>query len=81
MKREIESLNAPFEPHYSVQQLSNFWNLSEESVRKLVMHEPGTIKLRLGKKRAHTRYSVPESVARRIHTKLANPSADDWRKA
>jgi hypothetical protein len=30
------------------------------------------IKVRLGRKQAHTTYSVPESVAIRIHTRLLN---------
>ena len=38
-------------------------------MRKLVKDDPGVIKIRLGRKKAHTLYSVPESVARRIHTR------------
>jgi len=37
-------------------------------VRKLVKDEPGVIKVRLGRKKAHTIYSVPASAAERIHT-------------
>ena len=32
----------------------------------------GRLKIRLGRKKAHTIYSVPESVAVRIHTRLLN---------
>jgi hypothetical protein len=39
-------------------------------VRKLVKDDPGVIKIRMGRKRAHTVYSVPESAVRRIHTRL-----------
>jgi hypothetical protein len=34
--------------------------------------EQGVIRIRPGRKRSHTIYSVPESVALRIHTRLLN---------
>jgi hypothetical protein len=43
-----------------------------ETIRKLVQNEPGVLKLKLGKKKAHTVYSIPASVAQRIHTRLLN---------
>ena len=46
--------------------------LSRETVRKICVNEPGVLKVRLGRKKSHTTYSVPESVARRIHTRLVN---------
>jgi hypothetical protein len=46
--------------------------MGRETVRKLVKDEPGVIKIRLGRKQANSTYSVPESVARRIHTRLLN---------
>jgi hypothetical protein len=45
--------------------------MGRETVRKLVKDEPGVICIRLGKKKTNTTYSVPESVARRIHTRLS----------
>jgi hypothetical protein len=36
----------------------------------LVKDEPGVIRIRLGSSQAITRYSVPESVARRVHSEL-----------
>jgi hypothetical protein len=62
----------PFERHYPVGELAQMWGLGRETVRKLVKDEPGVIKIRMGRKKAHTIYSVPESVARRIHTRLLN---------
>jgi hypothetical protein len=41
-------------------------------VRLQVKDEPGVIKVRMGRKKANTTYSVPESVAIRIHTRLLN---------
>lgn len=61
-----------FERHYRIAELAEMWNLGRETVRLLVKDEQGVIKIRLGRKRAHTIYSVPESVALRIHTRLLN---------
>jgi hypothetical protein len=61
-----------FERHYRIAELAQMWNLGRETVRLLVKDEQGVIKIRLGRKRAHTIYSVPESVAVRIHTRLLN---------
>jgi hypothetical protein len=60
------------EKHYRVSDLAELWGLGRETVRKIVKDEPGVIKIRQGRKKAHTTYSVPESVARRIHTRLLN---------
>jgi hypothetical protein len=62
-----------FELHYSIGDLAKQWRLSRETVRLLVKEEPGVVKVRLGRQKSMTRYSVPESVARRVHTKLFNP--------
>jgi hypothetical protein len=62
-----------FEKHYRIGELARIWGLGRETVRKLVKDEPGVIKIRLGRKKAHTIYSVPESAATRIHTRLLNP--------
>ena len=64
--------NAAFERHYRIGELAELWNLGRETVRLLVKDEQGVIKVRLGRKKAHTVYSVPESVAIRIHTRLLN---------
>ncbi len=61
-----------FERHYRIGELADMWQLGRETVRLLVKDERGVIKIRLGRKKAHTIYSVPESVAVRIHTRLLN---------
>ena len=61
-----------FERHYRIGELAAIWQLGRETVRLLVKDELGVIKIRLGRKKAHTNYSVPESVAVRIHTRLLN---------
>jgi hypothetical protein len=60
------------EKHYRVSDLAELWGLGRETVRKLVKDDPGVIKVRQGRKKVHTTYSVPESAAKRIHTRLLN---------
>ena len=66
--------NSPFEKHYRIGDLARMWGLGRETIRKLIKDEPGVIKVRLGRKKAHTIYSVPESTAKRIHTRLIYPT-------
>jgi hypothetical protein len=61
-----------FEKHYRISELARLWGLGRETVRKLVSSEPDVIKIRLGRNKRHTTYSIPESAARRIHTRLLN---------
>ena len=62
------------EKHYRISDLAKLWNLGRETIRKLFSEEPGVMKIRMGRKKAHTTYSIPESVARRVHTRLLNPT-------
>jgi len=55
-----------FERHYRVGELAKLWSLGRETVRKLVKDDPGVIKIRMGRKKAHTVYSVPR-VRRATH--------------
>lgn len=64
--------NTTFEKHYRVGELAELWGLGRETVRRLVKDDPGVIKIRMGPKKSHTVYSVPESAAHRIHTRLLN---------
>lgn len=64
--------NTTFEKHYRISDLADLWGLGRETVRKLVKDDPGVIKVRMGRRKTHTTYSVPESAARRIHTRLLN---------
>jgi hypothetical protein len=59
-----------FESHYSIADLSKFWHVSIETVRLLIKEEPGVIRIQLGKKKTMCRYSIPASVAQRIHARL-----------
>jgi len=64
--------NTAFEKHYRISDLARLWGLGRESVRRLIKDDPGVIKMQLGRKKSNTTYSVPESAARRIHTRLLN---------
>jgi hypothetical protein len=68
----VSPQHSAFERHYRVGELAEIWKLGRETVRLLVKDEQGVIKIRRGRKKAHTSYSVPESVAMRIHTRLLN---------
>ena len=59
-----------FEKHFSISELKALWSMGRETVRKLVKDEPGVVRIKMGRKQANTTYSIPESVARRIHTRL-----------
>lgn len=72
MGNEKAAENSAFEKHYRIGDLARLWGLGRETVRKLVKDDPAVIKIRMGRKKAHTIYSVPESTARRIHTRLFN---------
>jgi hypothetical protein len=71
----IDSPDTTFERHFNIDELAAIWKYSRETVRQLVKDEPGVIKVRNGPRKTMTRYSIPESVARRIHTRLLNPGA------
>jgi hypothetical protein len=43
-----------FERHYRIGELAEKWQLGRETVRLLVKDERGVIKIRLGRKKAHT---------------------------
>jgi hypothetical protein len=61
------------EQHYKIGDLARRWKLGRETIRLMVKDEPGVMKVRLGRKRSHTTYSVPEAVAKRIHNRLLCP--------
>ena len=64
--------STPFEKHYRIGDLARTWGLGRETIRRIIKDDPGVIKIRMGRKKVHTVYSVPESIARHIHTRLLN---------
>jgi len=72
---ESASLGTLAERHYSPEQLGESWNLSPDTVRRLFEHEAGVLVIERKRSRAR-RYRtlrIPESVAARVHRRLANP--------
>ena len=70
--------NTAFEKHYRISDLARLWGLGRETVRKLVKDDPGVVKVRMGRKMAHTIYTVPESAAQRIQTRLLNAASTSF---
>jgi hypothetical protein len=70
----MQLADSTFERHYSVGELAELWGFGRETRRRLVKEDPDVVKLRCGLKKANTKYSVPESAARRIHTRMLNLS-------
>lgn len=66
-------MDTTFEPHYRIRDLATQWGIGRETVRKLFMDESDVIKIRAGQKQSNTTYSIPQSVAKRVHTRLLNP--------
>jgi hypothetical protein len=60
------------EEHYTICGAAAALGCGRETTRLLIRSEKGVLKIRIGKKRAHTMYSIPESVLVRLHTRLLN---------
>jgi hypothetical protein len=63
-----------FEQHFTVKELAAFWKLSEDTVRRCFRKEAGVIEIVVrGKasKRPYVTLRIPESVAKRVHERLA----------
>jgi len=61
------------EPVYTSQELAEAWKLSVDTIRALFMEEPGVIVIQSPRKRGTRIYRtvrVPESVVRRVWTRL-----------
>ncbi len=63
-----------FEPHLTIQQIAEMWNLSPDAVRRIFRKEPGVVEIKeksAFKRRTYVTLRVPKSVARRVHGKLS----------
>jgi hypothetical protein len=61
-----------FERHFSVDELSALWGMSDDFVRRLFLNEPGVVifkHVRPGR-RVYRTLRIPESVALRVHRRL-----------
>ena len=67
---------APFtERHFSVEEVSEMWGLSRDTVRKLFRKEPGVLAIGdqgSSHRRRYTTLRIPASVLQRVHRRLSN---------
>jgi hypothetical protein len=62
------------ERHYSASEIAGTWGISEDLVRNIFRDEDGVLTITrpaLRNKRSYTTIRIPESVMRRVHTKLS----------
>ena len=61
--------------HFSVAQIAELWNLSDDAVRKIFEKEPGVLVIgeqrSFGRKRRYTTLRIPEYVVERVHRRLS----------
>jgi hypothetical protein len=74
-----------FERHFSVEELSALWGMSDDFIRRLFLHEPGVVifcRHRPGR-RVYRTLRIPESIALRVYVRMRADDerrADRWRK-
>ncbi len=64
---------AALERHYSVAELAEQWFLSQSTVRRIFINEPGVLKIIRKESRIKRRYTtlrIPERVANKVHSRL-----------
>ena len=65
------------ERHFSVGELANLWDLSEQTIRRMFAGEPGVIEWGHSEsrfKRGYITMRIPESVVHRVHCRLRSTS-------
>ena len=68
-EKGAEMIDTFNERHFSLKELAALLKVSDDTARRLVKDEPDVLKFKIGPKKAHTIYSIPESVARRIYNR------------
>ncbi len=77
-ERESQELTTADDEHYTVAELSEKWHLSPNTVRRLMLDEPGVLKLTAAapshnpRKRRMVQLRIPRRVALRVHARLSN---------
>lgn len=70
---DVEVGDLSRERHYSVAELGRKWNLSEKTIRRMFVNEPGVLqwgKMEARSRRAYVTLRIPETVALRVHRRL-----------
>lgn len=63
------------ERHYRVDDVSEMWNISKDTVRRMFLNEPGVVRFarpRSKYKRSYTTILIPESVLNRVYRQMLN---------
>jgi AraC-like DNA-binding protein len=66
-----------FERHYTINEISQLWGLSQKTVRRIFEQEPGVIELdnrQSRHKRNYVTRRIPENVLHRVYRKLQKPA-------
>jgi hypothetical protein len=70
------TLVKPDEPHYTPEQVAEWWSLNPKSIRRIFQDEEGVLKFGRGvstrTRRAHTTLRIPASVVERVHRRMVN---------
>lgn len=65
---------APTEPHYTPEQVAEWWGLDPNSVRRIFRDEDGVLcfgrSVSTRSKRAYTTLRIPASVLERVHRRM-----------
>jgi hypothetical protein len=64
------------ERHFSIRQIAEQWNLSEDSVRRLFEHEHGVLVIepprgRMSRRRRYRTLRIPAAVVERVHRRMS----------
>lgn len=65
-----------FARHFTVREIAEMWNLSDDVVRDLFEHESGVIAIerpRSKRKRRYLTLRIPQDVAERVYRRLQRP--------
>lgn len=77
--QQQQTAAASTEPHYTAEQVAEFWSLDANSVRRVFRDEPGVLKFGNDKstyqKRAYTTIRIPQSVLDRVYRRMTNRAA------
>jgi hypothetical protein len=74
VKQQPASSSPALERHFTVAEVAQMWNLSEDAVRKRFRNEPGVLMLGDANPRGKRRYltlRIPSSVLERVHRQMS----------
>ena len=71
-----ETATPAFERHYSVEELAQMWNMSNDFVRRLFLQEPEVVIFHHARpgRRVYRTLRIPASVAERVHRRMTASS-------